>query len=115
MTTYLYLVPNCNSVFSILVFSGPNDFKRENGTQLMVTFTPVAHGPNANAFTIKAGSLPNNVSNPNRIIFAFRLRSVLPRTQFVAVPLEPEDSSKMILRSGICPSKQRLSISNFLM
>src|SRR3954471_6080006 len=98
--TYLYLGPNSFSEASALPASGPMDLTMQRSTNDIDTFIPVAHGPSAKQLRRMKPSSPSVARVEYWIRRRVAARSVAPRTQLVAVPLEPEDSSITASRSG---------------
>src|SRR5258706_10395555 len=101
--TYLYFGPNNLSVASALPASGPTDLTMHRSTNDIDTFIPVAHGPSAKQLSRMNPSSPSVARVEYWIKRRVAARSVAPRTQFVAVPLEPDDSSITASRIGRRP------------
>jgi hypothetical protein len=64
---------------------------------------PVAHGPSAKQFNNTKLSSPKVERAEYWIRRRVAVRSALPRTQLLAVPLDPDDSSITAPRSGSRP------------
>lgn len=90
---------------------GPTDFTTQASAIAIDTFIPVAHGPSANAFTSTNVRGPSVPRARNWVSLRVEARSTAPRTQFVGVPVEPEDSSITTPCGGMRPPWQSCSIT----
>src|SRR5271165_4001544 len=84
-------------------YFGPSDLSTQRSTSDIETFIPVAHGPSAKALSSTKLSSPKVERAEYWINRRVAIRSPPPRTQLVAVPLEPDDSSITAPRSGSRP------------